>query len=339
MTDSEVTRIEAPAHVLAIVNPASGSKRGNVVIERLREITTPRITLHVTTPDFDFAGAIRDGVIDGADRILVAGGDGTLMEGVSGAQHVLGKNLLPFSWVPAGTGNVVSGFLGLPHRLDPSLKLALGPGAIRRVDLAKVGNRCSVLRVSTGFEAEAAYNVTREDKDRLGVLAYGISGLRSLRQTRPIEYLISLDGQPPIHVEGIMAFITATGALTWINGLSVINEAIQPDDGLLYAGVLRPLNPGRVFNSVTNLVAGSGLPPESIIYFSARKRIVIDTETPQPTQIDGDPLGMTPIMADLMPHALPIVVPRDRPHASFYLDWLSQDQPPDNTEENRKRGL
>ena len=325
MTEYELTPVDAPQHVLAIVNPASGSKRGAAVVERLRSISRPRVTLHVTTPDFDFAGAIRAGLADGVDRILVAGGDGTLMEGVSGARRVLGENLLPFSWVPVGTGNVVSGFLGLPHRVDPAIRLALGPGAIRRIDLAKIGDRCSVLRVSTGFEAEAAYNVTREDKDRLGILAYGISGLRSLRQTRPVEYMISLDGQPPILVEGIMAFVTATGALTWINSLSVINEAIQPDDGLLYAGVLRPLNPGRLFNSFTTLFAGSGFPPESIIYFSARKRIVVDCKTPQPTQIDGDPLGTTPIIADLLPRALPIVVSREaKQGAGAYLEWLSQ---------------
>lgn len=325
MTEYELTPVDAPQHVLAIVNPASGSKRGAAVVERLRSISRPRVTLHVTTPDFDFAEAIRAGLADGVDRILVAGGDGTLMEGVSGARRVLGENLLPFSWVPVGTGNVVSGFLGLPHRVDPAIRLALGPGAIRRIDLAKIGDRCSVLRVSTGFEAEAAYRVTREDKDRLGILAYGISGLRSLRQTRPVEYMISLDGQPPILVEGIMAFVTATGALTWINSLSVINEAIQPDDGLLYAGVLRPLNPGRLFNSFTNLFAGSGFPPESIIYFSARKRIVVDCKTPQPTQIDGDPLGTTPIIADLLPRALPIVVSREaKQGAGAYLEWLSQ---------------
>jgi diacylglycerol kinase (ATP) len=322
MTDQELTWVDAPTHILAIVNPASGSKRGTLVIRRLQGITTPRITLHITTPTFDYAGAIAAGVADGVDRILLAGGDGTLMEGVSGARQVMGDHVLPFSWVPVGTGNVVSGFLGLPHRVDPAIKLALGSAAIRRIDLAKVGERCSVLRVSTGFEADAAYQVTRENKDRLGVLAYAIPGLKSLRQTRPVEYLISLDGQPPIHVEGILAFITATGALTWINGLSVINEAIQPDDGLLYAGVLRPMNPARFLDSVTNLVAGSGLPPESIIYFSARKRIVVDSKTPQPTQIDGDPLGTTPIMADLLPRALPIVVPRQR--ASSYLQWLSQ---------------
>lgn len=328
MTEIEWTPVSVPRHVLAIVNPVSGSKRGAEVIKRLRQINTPRITLHVTTPDFDFVEAIQRGIDQGIERILIAGGDGTLMAGVSGAQQALGDKILPFSWVPTGTGNVVSGFLGLPHRLDPALKLALGAGAIRRIDLARVGDRCSVLRVSTGFEAETAFNVTREDKDRLGLLAYGISGLRSLRQTRPVEYLISLDGQPPIRVEGIMAFVTATGALTWINGLSVINEAIQPDDGLLYAGVLRPLNPARLLNSVTNLVAGSGLPPESIIYFSARKRIVIDSKTPQPTQIDGDPLGTTPIMADLLPGALPIVVTYD-PHqrSSSYLAWLSHGAP------------
>jgi len=326
--DFDKNQISAPRHVLAIVNPAAGAKRGAVVIERLREIRQPRITLHVTTPEFDYEGAIRAGVEAGADRILLAGGDGTLMEGVSGAQRALGNRMLPFAWIPAGTGNVVSGFLGLPHRLEPALKLALGPGAVRRIDLARVGSRCSVLRVSTGFEADAAFNVTREDKDRFGVLAYAIPGLRSLRQTHPVEFLISLDGQPPFHVEGILAFVTATGALTWINGMAVINEAIQPDDGLLYAGVLRPLNPGRLLSSVTNLVVGSGLPPESIIYFSARKRIVIDSPTPQPTQIDGDPLGATPIMADLMPGALPVIVPRERPTGAFYLEWLSQQRPP-----------
>jgi diacylglycerol kinase (ATP) len=327
MADTARTSVDAPQHVLAIINPASGSKRGNEVLKRLKALDSPRITLHVTTPDFNFAQAIKEGVDNGIDRILVAGGDGTLMEATSGALQAVGADLPPFSWVPAGTGNVVSGFLGLPHRLDPALKLALGKGALRWIDLARVGERCSVLRVSTGFEAETAHSVTREDKDRLGILAYGISGLRSLRQTKPVEYLISLDGQPPIRVEGILAFITATGALTWINGLAVINEAIQPDDGMLYAGVLRPLNPVRVFNSVTNLVAGSGLPPEAIMYFSARKRIVIDSKTPQPTQIDGDPLGTTPIMADLMPRALPMVVAHEGGRSASYLEWLSQGRP------------
>lgn len=326
MSDSGLRPVNAPQHVLAIINPASGSKRGQQVIERLQAITEPRVTIVPTTPDFNFARAIEDGLKSDVDRIMVAGGDGTLMEGVTGARRVMGDAILPFAWVPVGTGNVVSGFLGLPHRLEPAIKLALGPGCIREIDLAKVGDRFSVLRVSTGFEAEVAYNVTREDKDRLGVLAYGISGLKTLRQTRPVEYLISLDGQAPIHVEGILAFITATGALTWLNGLSVINEAIQPDDGLLYAGVLRPFNPQRVLTSVTNLVAGSGIPPEAIIYFSARKRIVIDSKTPQTTQIDGDPLGTTPIVADMMRKALPIVVLCSRKRTPLNLEWLSHDE-------------
>lgn len=332
MVKTGLIPVAAPTHVLAIVNPASGSKRGAEVLERLRAVTEPRITLLTTTPNYDFAAAIEKGIKAGVDRILVAGGDGTLMEGVSGARRVMGDTIMPFAWIPVGTGNVVSGFLGIPHRLNGAIKLAMGPGAIRRIDLAKVGDRCSVLRVSTSFEAEAAHNVTREDKDRLGVLAYGLSGLRSLRQVRPKEYLISLDGQSPIRVEGILAFITATGALTWINSMSVINEAIQPDDGLLYAGVMRPLNPARVLSSFTHLVAGNGLPPESIMYFSARKRIVIDTETPELTQIDGDPLGTTPIIADLMPKALPIVVATEdyRRSSEAYLEWLSQESPLDD---------
>ncbi len=324
VTSDRWPNISAPQHVLAIVNPVSGAKRGRVVIERLQAVRQPRVTLHVTTPDFDFAEAIRAGLAAGIDRVLVAGGDGTLMQGVSGTLQVTGESTLPFGWVPVGTGNVVSGFLGIPHRVDAALKLALGEGALREVDLARVGDRCSVLRVSTGFEADALYNVEPEEKDRLGVLAYGLSGLRTLRKMHTEEYLISLDGQPPLRVEGIMAFVTATGALTWLNGLALINEAIRPDDGLLYAGVVRPLSPERLFASVTNLVAGSGLPPEFVQYFTAQKRIVIDTKTPQPTQIDGDPFGTTPIIADVLPRALRIVVPRGQSRFASYREWLSR---------------
>ena len=116
MTEQERIWVEAPDHILAIVNPASGSKRGMIVMKRLQEIKKPHITLHITTPDFDYGGAIAAGVADGIDRILLAGGDGTLMEGVSGARRVLGNCVLPF-WGVVGTGNVVSGFLGLPHRV------------------------------------------------------------------------------------------------------------------------------------------------------------------------------------------------------------------------------
>ena len=61
MSEHDLRPVEAPQHVLAIVNPASGSKRGQRVIERLREIDSPHITLHATTPDFNFAKAIEAG--------------------------------------------------------------------------------------------------------------------------------------------------------------------------------------------------------------------------------------------------------------------------------------
>jgi diacylglycerol kinase family enzyme len=74
-------------------------------------------------------------------------------------------------------------------------------------------------------------------------------------------------------------------------------------------------------------MSGSGLPPESIIYFSARKRIVIDSKTPQPTQIDGDPLGTTPIVADLLPRFLPIVVSPSRKRLHIPpLEWFEHDR-------------
>jgi len=53
---------------------------------------------------------------------------------------------------------------------------------------------------------------------------------------------------------------------------------------------------------------------------------VVDSKTPQQTQIDGDPLGTTPIIADLLPKALQIVVPPGHQRAASYLEWLSRIQ-------------
>jgi diacylglycerol kinase (ATP) len=44
-------------------------------------------------------------------------------------------------------------------------------------------------------------------------------------------------------------------------------------------------------------------------YFRA-KRIVITTSRPFPFQIDGDPVGHTPVTIDIAPLALHVVVPK-----------------------------
>ena len=128
------------------------------------------------------------------------------MDGVVRAYRALGRETLPFSW-SGRDGQRRLRLLGVatPRRRGAKLARA-GPDPLTLT--WRGGRSLSVLRVST-LRGGGAYNVTREDKDRLGILAYGISGLRSLRQTRVIEYLISLDGQPRFTVEGILAFITA----------------------------------------------------------------------------------------------------------------------------------
>jgi diacylglycerol kinase family enzyme len=47
-----------------------------------------------------------------------------------------------------------------------------------------------------------------------------------------------------------------------------------------------------------------------LMHIQAHRRIRFDTERPQPVQIDGDLIGMTPVEIKVLPAVLKIVVPK-----------------------------
>jgi diacylglycerol kinase (ATP) len=125
----------------------------------------------------------RDAVADGADLLLVLGGDGTINEVANG----LIPSRVPLGVLPGGTANVLSNELGLGDSLERAIE-RLGSCVERRIAVGALchgsGNsRHFLMMCGVGLDATIVSQVNPELKARAGKLAYWVAGFRQFFHT------------------------------------------------------------------------------------------------------------------------------------------------------------
>jgi diacylglycerol kinase (ATP) len=120
------------------------------------------------------------------ERIIVAGGDGTLNTVV---QAVVGTRL-PLGIIPLGTANNLARTLGIPTSVPEACQVAAGTHR-RRIDLGWVNGRYFFTTASIGLSVQITEALSSRTKRRWGALAYGVAAIRALRQSRPFHAEIS----------------------------------------------------------------------------------------------------------------------------------------------------
>ncbi|MEX0819592.1 MAG: diacylglycerol kinase family protein, partial [Pirellulaceae bacterium] len=139
---------------------------------------------------------VQRAVAEGFERIVVAGGDGTLNHVVNGLAADLGR--IELGLIPLGTGNDFARSLPLPlDRLDAAVAIALGE-QVRSVDLLRITNGRSFYAVnaaSGGMAGKIAADVLEVDKARWGSFAYWMTALSELADMRASDLRLEIDGQ------------------------------------------------------------------------------------------------------------------------------------------------
>ena len=284
-----------------VVNPSAGRK--TAILAGLNEVFRSagvRWSVEVTQEEGDGIELARKLVAQGAQIVAAYGGDGTIREvatGLAGTQAAL-------SILPGGTGNVLAYEFGIPRDFVAAAQLLVSEHAIRVVDLGEIGNRKFLLRAGVGLEATAIERTPRELKDRLGLLAYGIGGLQALIESRPMCYVLELDGKTH-ETEGVVCTVANSGHL----GLFRLRLSSQVDieDGKLDVFVLRNVDLKLIMQFVSSSAGGALDMGELQHWQVKRARIAVDP--PQSVQVDGDYLGMTPVEIRCLPQSLHVVVP------------------------------
>lgn len=119
----------------------------------------------------------REAVEQGADLVLVLGGDGTINEAANG----LAYSGVPLGVLPAGTANVLAMELGLGSHLAPAIerlsKCQTHRIAMGRLTVASAPPRYFLCMAGAGLDAKVVSQIDPWLKDRVGKLAYWAAGL------------------------------------------------------------------------------------------------------------------------------------------------------------------
>ncbi len=291
--------------VVVVFNPTKISKAERDQLSRaLAHAGVESVVFEETTPDDPGVGQSREAVESGADVVIAWGGDGTVMACITG----MAGTDTPLAILAGGTGNLLARNLEIPLDLDKGVAVAVH-GARRRIDVGAIGEQRFAVMAGMGFDAALLRDASEQAKARLGPAAYVASGLRNLT-SRGFDCTVTVDGGKSLHVRARTVLIGNVGKLQ--GGLPVLPDAV-PDDGVLDVVVISPRTRLQ-WVQVAWRVAIRRPHPMHMDCLRGR-RILVESETPQPYQLDGEFLGDTTTMrCEVHPEALLICVPSiDKP--------------------------
>jgi diacylglycerol kinase (ATP) len=242
-------------------------------------------------------------VADRFDRVICYGGDGTAMQA---AAALVGTGV-PLALVPGGTGNLLAGNLRLPRTALQAARVAVR-GRGRRIDLGRVprddGDHYFAVSSGAGWDALVMSKTSTEAKHRWGTGAYWWTAIRELSRVRNVPHTVTVDGQA-IETQAALVMVANCGEIVppWLR----FHRDIAMDDGVLDVVIVSadrwwhgPLAAWQMWSARE--------PVNGRVRFVRGREVEVRASTPQPVQLDGDPMGTTPLRATIVPGALEVVV-------------------------------
>jgi len=225
--------------------------------------------------------AARTALAEGAQLVVVCGGDGT----VNACAAALAGTGVPMAVVPLGTGNLVAGNLDLPT--DPAEAVAVAlDGVDRPMDLGRLPGGVLVGMAGLGLDAAMVQDVSHVWKRRIGWPAYAVSLARHLTD-RGFTAVVDVDGSRTRHRHVRTVVVGNIGGLH--GGLSLFPDA-QPDDGLLDVAVLAPRTALGWMSVTAHLLRGRKANRPPAVVRRRGRHIVVAARHPLRREADGEAL-------------------------------------------------
>lgn len=294
---------------LVIINPVSGrhdpSETTRMIEERFDQAGVD-YELRETKQAGDALKWARSAADEGFDLVVVSGGDGTIMEAMSGL--IKAESKIPLAQIPVGTANLLARALLIPTDQQEALDTVFD-GKAERLDVGYLPDedRYFALVAGAGYDAQLIGDASRELKNVLGFAAYVVTGIKNLFKLRRVRIDLEVDGKRQrIHAHTVM--VVNVGQIG--DDAIQIGPNIQPHDGKLDLMIISAASlPGALrilYQIVTRKFNGNS----DLKYISASK-VRITARPALPTQIDGEELGTTPLYAEAVPNGALLIVSKN----------------------------
>jgi YegS/Rv2252/BmrU family lipid kinase len=283
---------------LIILNPvARGARtqRLRTQVEKLARGTT----LCATTDAGEAEFLARNAVLEGYERIVAAGGDGTINEIVNG---IAGHSNIALGVLPLGTMNVFATELGLPvNDLAGCWKIIQG-NKTHRVDLPRANRKHFVQLAGVGLDAQAVKETSRTFKRNFGPLSYLISAVQIASRTPPV---LRIESEEAVTSEA--SFVLVGNGRLYGGRFPFFKQAVM-DDGLLDVIVFKRLNYVDIIRYLQDVVFTPQISSPEVEYFQT-KRLRVTSDEVVPVEIDGELVGNCPVEFKIRAGGLRVLTP------------------------------
>lgn len=247
---------------------------------------------------------LRKCVRQGADLVLVWGGDGTVQRCIDTLVKADAGAKLELAIIPAGTANLLAKNLGIPQDMRKAVDIALH-GSRRKLDIGRINGEHFAVMAGTGFDALMIRDASKGLKDHIGQAAYIWTGLKNLRN-KSTRARITVDGKRWFKGRASCVLIGNVGTL--LGGVQAFPEA-EPTDGVLEIGVVQAES-GWDWVKVLARTAVGDADKSPLVSTGRGRKIEIKLSGKLPYQLDGgDREATRRLRIRARPQAITVCVP------------------------------
>jgi YegS/Rv2252/BmrU family lipid kinase len=304
-------------NTIFIVNPSSGNGSTGREWRRIEGMAQKRLgdfKTFMTTRPGEATYLTRRQLLDGSDRVICVGGDGTLNEVVNGFMDESGpirpEALLGF--LPNGTGCDFCRTVCEKTSLENSLDM-IRASHIRIIDLGRVkyqgqdGHPC--IRyfhniTSFGLGGEVVDRVNHTSKACGPFLSFIWATLVGFFVYNKKRVRFQVDKGQPQDVT-ILNLVVANGQFHG-GGMQVAPDALV-DDGLFHITVIGNLSLPEFFWNLPKLYNGNIKKVKQVSTYKGRKVVAVSEQTVL-LEMDGEQPGCLPVEIEIVPSAIRMII-------------------------------
>ena len=269
--------------MLFIYNPNAGTGVLKPKLSDALDIFTKsgyEVTVHPTQKPHDAVEKIQE--CGGEyDRIVCAGGDGTLDEAVTGMR--LGGLQTSLGYIHAGTTNDFAASLGIPKDILAAADTAVN-GIPFPCDVGEFNGDHFIYIAAFGIFTDVSYETRQSMKNILGHLAYLLEGAKRIFNIPSYKVKVTHDGES-FEDEFIFGMVTNSRSVGGFKG--IIGSEIIFDDGEFEVTLIRtPKNPIEL-NELLGAILMKQINPQRMYSFKSGE-VKFECEEEIPWTLDGE---------------------------------------------------
>jgi YegS/Rv2252/BmrU family lipid kinase len=301
---------------VAVVNPASCAGRTGRSWPEMRRVLAAagvEVEERLTTAPREATELTRAALLEGCERVVAVGGDGTLNEVVNGFLAADGTPVAPgavLGLLPSGTGGDFRRTAGIPAGAAAAAAV-LAAGASRPVDVGRItldgtATRHFINIADCGIGGEVVARVNRSSKRAGGTATFLWHSLASLLSYRPRAARVEIDGTAE---EGRYQNVVVANGRYFGGGMCVAPGA-DLADGLFDVVLFGDLPRMRSLTGIRRIYAGTHIGEPGIRLLRGRRVRVIPLEQPPLCfEMEGEEVGPAPATLEIVPAAIRVCVP------------------------------